>query len=90
MVYRNGHDCSWLANQRCMFKHENSSAPVTETTNTISVNNVTQVSSSSTIGTTLESYMKAIMDRLVQLEKRMAPVINLSGFPPMEGGKKNQ
>ena len=90
MVCRNGPGCSWLANQRCMFKHENSSVPVTETTNTIPVNNVTQGSSSSTIGNTLESSMKAIMDRLGELEKRMPPVINLSGFPPMEGGKKNQ
>ena len=89
-VCRNGPSCLWLANQRCRFKHEASPASNVENYSNNNANTVAPTSSTSTSGNTLENCIKAVMDRLEQLERRMPPIINLAGFPPMEGGKKTQ
>ena len=93
---RNGPRCLWLANNRCKFGHEASTVQnVAQSQNinvpNVSANNATSVTNTSTSEiTTLETCMKAIMDRLEQLETRMPPMRNLKGFPPLEGEKKSQ
>ena len=88
---KNGQGCYWLANNRCRFKHEGAPARNVASPQTHHVVNVTpSYSQAASPGNTMEACIKAVMDRLEQLELRMAPVINLTGFPPMEGGKKSQ
>ena len=90
-ICNNGPGCSWLANNRCRFQHE--AVPVRSvvppSASSPPSNIVTSSSSSSTTtGNTIQGCMKAIMDRLEQLEIRMQP--NLSGFISAEGEKKSQ
>ena len=84
-VCSNGPSCSWLANNRCRFSHQtviNVSAPA---------RNVTTAPEQSTASiSTLEGCMKAIMDRLDQLEQRIPPIVKDVGFPLVEGNKKSQ
>ena len=93
---RNGPRCLWLASNRCKFGHEastvqNAAQSQNQNVPNAPANNANSVTSTSTSETTtLETCMKAIMDRLGQLETRMPPVRNLTGFPPLEGEKKSQ
>ena len=88
---KNGPDCYCLANNRCRFRHESAPAQSVATPQIPSVVNATpSYSQTVSSGTTMEACIKAVMDRLEQLELRMTPVRNLAGFPPMEGGKKSQ
>ena len=101
-VCNNGPRCLWLANNRCHFRHEASpvrnvtmtpSLPVNSeiTSPPLEVNSAIPPSNTSIAsGSTIETCMQAIMARLEQLELRMPPVMNLTGFPPMDGGKKTQ
>ena len=86
----NGPGCSWLANNRCKFLHEPRSEQNTATTPQVS--SVTSAASATQFSTsssnTVENCMKAILDRLVELEKRMPPMKNLAGFPPVEAAQK--
>ena len=93
---RNGPRCLWLANNRCKFGHEaptvqNAPQSQSQTVPNVTANNATlATNSSSRESSTLETCMKAIMNRLEQLESRMPPMRNLTGFPPLEGEKKSQ
>ena len=93
-VCRNGTRCLWLANNRCKFRHEDINVPSAvqnQNGNNVNANNVTTPSTPSSTGNnTVETCMKAIMDRLEQLESRMPVVRNLLGFPPLVGEKKSQ
>ena len=96
-VCKNGTRCSWLANNRCKFRYEDINVPSAaqnqngNNVNNVNANNVTIPSTPSPTGNnTVEACMKAIMERLEQLESRMPVVRNLSGFPPLVGEKKSQ
>ena len=90
-VCANGPGCSWLANNRCKFMHEprsmNSAAPPQVSSVNIVTSTPNVITSSSD---TLSNCMKAILDRLDQLEQRLPPMRNLTDFPPVEGAKKSQ
>ena len=94
IVCKNGPGCYWLAQNRCRFRHEPLPALSVVTPPRPLVTNVettAQPSNASTSsGSTMETFMQAIMTRLEKLELRMPPVRNLTDFPPMEGGKKTQ
>ena len=87
----NGPGCSWLANNRCKFLHEPRSVNSATTPQVLNVNSAVSAQSASTSSNnTVENCMRAIMDRLDELEKRMPTTRNLTNFPPVEEAKKSQ
>ena len=94
IICKNGPGCYWLAQNRCRFRHEPLPALSVVIPPRLIVTNVetTAQPSNTSIssGSTMETFMEAIMNRLEKLELRMPPVRILTDFPPIEGGKKTQ